>query len=126
MRSEILRGAERRRRWTVEQKLRMVREAIEPGACLADVARRHDVSRQQLYHWRAAARDGRLSDTGTGVVGFLRVDVGAPASVPLPAAEGPTLGQPVEIGLVGGRSLKVLSSLTTLELRRLIRAVEGA
>ena len=45
------------------------------------------------------------------------------------AAPGPgevEAGQPVEIGLAGGRSLKVWSSLPSAALRRLIRAVEGA
>ena len=100
-----------------------MREAAAPGVRVADVARRRDVARAQIYQWRAAAREGRLSEPGSGVVGF--VEIAAPA---LPEAAGQSDdaggGQPVE--LTGGRSLKVWSSLPTAALRRLIRAVEGA
>ncbi len=122
MRAEVLVGPERRRRWSVEEKLRIVREAAAPGVRVADVARRRDVSRAQVYQWRAALREGRLSEPGTGLVGF--VEIGASTAPDAPQPTDP--GQPVEIGLAGGRSLKVWSSLPTAALRRLIRAVEGA
>lgn len=125
MRAEVLVGPERRRRWSVEEKLRIVREAAEPGARVADVARRHDVSRAQIYHWRAALRDGRPTEAGSGVVGFVPVVEVAPTTEP-PAAPAFSAGQPVQIGLRGGRSLRVTASLPTATLRRLIRAVEGA
>lgn len=122
MRAEILVGPERRRRWSVEEKLEIVREAAAPGVRVADVARRRDVARAQVYQWRAALREGRLAGPGAGVVGF--VEIGAPATPDAPPPTDP--GQPVEISLAGGRSLKVWSSLPAAELRRLIRAVEGA
>jgi len=37
-------GAVRRRRWSDEEKGRIVAEAIAPGAVIADVARRHDLA----------------------------------------------------------------------------------
>ena len=48
----VFSGAERRRRWSDEQRLRILTEAFAPGACPSDVARRHDISRGQLYTWR--------------------------------------------------------------------------
>ena len=59
-RIEVLTGAERRRRWSDEAKARIVAESCEPGAVVAEVARRHDVSGQQLHTWRKDAREGRL------------------------------------------------------------------
>lgn len=59
MRAEILVGPERRRRWSVAEKLRIVGEAFAPGAHVSDVALRRDVSRGQIYQWRAAPT-GRL------------------------------------------------------------------
>lgn len=52
MRAEVLVGAERRRRWSVDEKLRIVREAFAPEARVAEVARRRDVSRAQIYRNR--------------------------------------------------------------------------
>lgn len=68
MRAEILVGPERRRRWSVGEKLRIVREAFAPGAHVSDVARRRDVSRGQIYQWRAELRDGLLTGLGTDIV----------------------------------------------------------
>ena len=60
---EIITGVERRRRWRDEDKLRIVAEAQAPGAVFAEVARRHEVSRGQLWHWRRLARAGELRPT---------------------------------------------------------------
>jgi transposase len=130
MRAEILVGRERRRRWSADEKLQIVREAFAPGARVALVARRRDVSRSQIYQWRAALREGRLSEPGSEVVGFVPVAMPTvPDAAPiddLPGTHSVSTGATIEIGLAGGRCLKVLPSLPTAELRRLIRAVEGA
>ena len=51
----VLTGVRRRRDWTDRDRLEILREAFSPGACVADVARRHDVSRGLIYLWRRAA-----------------------------------------------------------------------
>ena len=51
----VLTGAERRRDWTDEQRLEILREAFAPGAIVSDVARRYDVSWGLVYQWRRAA-----------------------------------------------------------------------
>ena len=48
----MITGVERRRRWRDEDKLRIVAEAEAPGAVFALVARRHEISRGQLWKWR--------------------------------------------------------------------------
>jgi transposase len=53
---EIITGVERRRRWRFEEKLRIVAECEQPGAGLAAVARRHDVSSGLLWNWRRQVR----------------------------------------------------------------------
>lgn len=58
---EIITGIERRRHWRLEEKLRIVAEAEEPGAVFALVARRYDVSRGQLWKWRTQVRSGELA-----------------------------------------------------------------
>lgn len=58
---EIITGRERRRRWSVEEKLRIVAETQEPGVRIADVAARHGVYPSLLFSWRRQVRDGVLS-----------------------------------------------------------------
>src|SRR3954453_3117185 len=43
---------ERRRRWTAEDKLRIVQEAFGPNAVAKHVAERHEVSTGLLFTWR--------------------------------------------------------------------------
>jgi len=55
----VFSGPERRRRWSGEERLYILNEAFAPGACVADVARRRDVSTALLYTWRRKLRDAR-------------------------------------------------------------------
>ena len=43
---------ERRRRWSDDEKLAILRETTQPGAIMAVVARRHEIGTGQLYTWR--------------------------------------------------------------------------
>jgi len=125
MRTEILVGRERRRRWSADDKLQIVRDAFAPGARVALVARRRDVSRSQIYQWRAALREGRLSELGSGVVGFVPVEMPMARNDDVPGTAEFAVST-IEIGPAGGRCLKVPALLPSTEMRRLIRVVEGA
>ncbi|AUT75540.1 IS3 family transposase [Paraburkholderia hospita] len=63
---EVLTGPERRRRWSAEEKLTMVRESFEPGKSVSMVARQHGVNPNQLFHWRKLYQDGSLSAVSSG------------------------------------------------------------
>ena len=51
----VFSGPERRRRWSDEERLQILTEAFSPGACVADVCRRHDIS----YHETSVLRSYR-------------------------------------------------------------------
>ena len=51
----VITGAERRRRWSDGERLRILEAAFTPGAVVADVARRYDVCTSLIYKWRRAA-----------------------------------------------------------------------
>jgi transposase len=59
-RAEVLSGVVRRRRWTAEEKGRVVAQAVAPGAVVAEVARQYDLIPQQLSNWIKAAKEGRV------------------------------------------------------------------
>jgi transposase len=56
-RIEVITGAERRRKWSAEEKTEIVAESRAEGAVVSEVARRHGLSPQQLFDWRARLRD---------------------------------------------------------------------
>lgn len=129
-RAEILTGPERRRRWSDEEKIRIVREAAG-GASVAEVARAHDITRQHIYQWRSAMRVGRLVPHEMGIAGFLPVEVsGLPGSghdddgCPAPVSE--SRDPAIEVLVKGGRVVRAPASLAIATLQRLIRAVESA
>jgi transposase-like protein len=57
---EIIVGDERRRRWSLVEKLRIVAETERPGVRIAEVARKHKISRGLLWNWRSQVRRGEL------------------------------------------------------------------
>jgi transposase len=59
-RAEVRSGVVRRRRWRAEEKGRIVARAVAPGAVVAEVARQHDLTPQQLSNWIKAAKEGRV------------------------------------------------------------------
>jgi transposase len=56
-RTEVLSGPERRRRWTFEEKARVVAESLAPNAVASEVARHHGIHPNQLYGWRREVRE---------------------------------------------------------------------
>ena len=55
-RVEVLTGPGRRRRWSADEKARIVAETLTPGARVSEVARRWQVCSQQVFGWRRAMR----------------------------------------------------------------------
>src|SRR5712672_236179 len=79
--AEVLTGPERRRRWSVEEKLRILAQSVAPGSSATLVCRLHGISSGQLYTWRRQFRSGELT-------GFAPVTVTTDAPLPqLPAPE---------------------------------------
>lgn len=83
---EVRVRAERRRRWSTEDKLRIVRETLAPGAVAKAVADRHGISTGLLFTWRKEM-------LATAMSGFVPVEampelpkLEAPSAVMAPAA----------------------------------------
>jgi len=56
-RLEDFTGAGRRRKWSDEDKARIVVEIVTSGDSVCSVARRHGLSPQQLFGWRRQLRE---------------------------------------------------------------------
>jgi transposase len=141
MAAEIISRIERRRRWAAEDKLRIMSEALEPGAVVAAVADRNGVCRSQLYTWLRLARDDRLpgiSMTPQPATTFVPVRIGPlttsvsadgrPPSPPPDARTTPVSRRRtnvVEVVLGNGRTLKVDDSIDPVALARLVEALDG-
>ncbi len=57
-RVEVFAGIQRRRRYTVDQKLAVLAEAAVPGMTISYVARRHGISPSLIFRWRRRMTEG--------------------------------------------------------------------
>lgn len=106
-RIEVITGAGVRRRYSDEEKLRLVEEAFGPGASVMEVARREGVDQSLLYRWRRQifGRQARLPAFTPVAVAADEVDAAGEAAAIAPG-ESPELGM-IEIELVGGVRVRV-------------------
>src|SRR5262249_6561573 len=122
---EIITGVERRRRWSLEEKLRIVAKTELPGTGIAEIARRYEISRGLLWNWRSQVRRGVLRPETPPV--FLPVQtIGEPANGDGHVEPSPARGMEqaadgkIEITLPGGRSIKVGHDVGLVTLRRVM------
>ena len=59
---EVVSRVSGRRRWTVEQKLAVLRDAFGPGGCVRAACERHEVGSGSIYTWRRQAMSGELAE----------------------------------------------------------------
>jgi transposase len=64
-RIELITGTARRRRWTTEQKLRIIEASCEPGESVSSVARRYGMAPNLLYRWRRLMAQGGAAAVGS-------------------------------------------------------------
>ncbi len=132
-RVEVITGRQRRRRWTAEEKARIVSESLEANANISDVARRHGVARGLLTAWRRQLSSDGISQEPQQGFAAVKIDTGAsndaprysaePASVAtaLPAVRG--RGR-IEIDVAGAR-IRVESGVDQVTLSMVLAAVRG-
>jgi transposase len=120
---EVRVRAERRRPWPDEDKLRIVRETLVPGATVQAVADRHGVSTGQLYTWRKQLLAMAMS-------GFTPVEVRpealpAPPSAPASETLAPAATGDLQVVLPGGAELRFSGTVTPGLLREVLAALGG-
>ena len=64
MRVEVLSGVERRRRWSRDDKMRIIEETLAPGAVVTEIARRHGIATSLVFTWRRRARLATVTSAG--------------------------------------------------------------
>lgn len=111
----------RRRRWSVAEKGRIVAESFERGISASDVARRHDISPQQLFQWRRQARRGSFVVPVDEGFSFAEVEIAPPAPVGS-AFRSTTEGLEITVGAV---AIKVGPASDLGLLSRVIRLLRS-
>ena len=107
-----------RRRWTLEEKQRIVAESFSAPRLTSATARRHGLSPSQLFTWRRRVREGKLAADDAGPV-FAPATIASERMTPADLRAGL-----MEIELRGGRRVRVDASVDVSALKRLIDALE--
>jgi transposase len=117
-RFEVITGVGRRRRWTDEEKARIVAESLDPGTTASAVARRYGLHVSQLSTWRQQLQRSASSVATVRGPGFVPVLLAEDSA---PPAE--TVGR-MEIAL-GPAVVRVGADVDAAALRRVLEVVRG-
>ena len=106
-------GAAGRRRFSDEDKRRIVDEASQPGCSVSQTARRYGIAVRVLFRWKEALKPEPV---------FAPVQVTDAATV----ADAPTAPSPgIEVELVGGRRVRFERDADPETIRRTVSLLEG-
>jgi transposase len=122
-RVEVLTGPAPRRRWSAEDKARIVAEMLVPGARVSDVARRWQLSSQQVFGWRRAARRDLSMAPATEPMsaGFIPI-----ITESAPVATVPQAAPAIEVRLAGA-VVRVASGVDdAAQLTTVLRAIRAS
>jgi transposase len=105
---EVITSVQRRRRWSAEEKRRIVAAAIEPGAVASEVARAAGIYPSQLFRWRQ-----QLYGPAREMPAFSPV-----AMVPEPAAS-----SLIEVELANGARMRITGAAASATVSAIIKAL---
>ena len=106
-------GAAGRRRFSEEDKRRIVDEASQPGCSVSQTARRYGIAVRVLFRWKEA-----LTPEPTFAAVHVMDDL-TPVEAAAPAVPG------IEIEVAGGRRLRFERDADPETVRRLVALLEG-
>jgi transposase len=115
-RFEVITGVGRRRRWTDEEKARIVAESLDPATTASAVARRYGLHASQLFTWRQQLQRRAPSAATIDGPGFVPVMLAEDSAAPT---------EPVgrmEIAL-GPAVVRVGTDVDAAALRRVLEVV---
>ena len=121
MRVEVLGGVERRRRWSRDDKMRIIEETLAPGAVVTEIARRHGIATSLVFTWRRRARLAPVASAGPRLVPVQVAaaesvrSIQAPAAIPARKRRGV-----IEIELGDGKRVSVDENVDADALKRVL------
>jgi transposase len=104
----------RKRGWTTEEKVAILREGMAPGAVRADVMRRHGISSSLFYTWR--------KELTAPPAGFAAVQIAEPSDKAEPETSAPA--SRIEIVTAAGTSVRIDGAVDARVLAVVLKALQ--
>jgi transposase len=130
-RLEVITDTGRRRRFSADEKSRIIEETLAPGAVVSEVARRHGLTPQQLFGWRRQARQATSAGADREAPRFVPAVVDRPIPVrPVrrcgrPRRRHPDLGSSVIEVVIDGVTIRVGRGAEPKTVAAVLRALKG-
>src|SRR5579863_5929788 len=115
VRGEVLAGPERRRRWSVEEKLRILAQSVAAGSSAALACRLHGIRTGELTGFAPVLVAAPISELPASAAPLAPVP-------PVGAAEQPAGGL-IEVELPSGVKLRITGAVDTALLRQVLSAL---
>ena len=112
----------RRRRWSEDEKLKIVVESFQSPRQAAATARRHGISRWQLHEWRRSFRAAQTEATGPQA-GFVPATIATRPEDAAPELAAPRDPGTIEIDFANGVRIRVTGSIDEATLAAALRAL---
>jgi transposase len=124
-RVEILTGPGRRRKWSGDEKARIVAEAAQPGVVVSEVARRWQVTPQQVFDWRRLARKALAATVTPAEPAFVPIVPTGPVVMSDPAAPSSRSASRIEVRLAGAE-LRIAPGTDAALLTMVLHAIRAS
>jgi transposase len=111
----------RRRRWSEDEKLKIVLESLQSPRQVSATARRYGVSRSLLLKWRRSFRPQQQAASGRQV-GFMPATVIAEPE-PATAASVPASGGTIEIEFATGTRMRIAGAVDAATVSAAVAAL---
>jgi transposase len=120
---EVITSVERRRRWSRDEKLRIVAESAQPGRTASQVARDHGIAPGQLFLWRRQLLAEAI-ESSAAADGFVPVTIANEPATEAPCgAAAKDDERAMEIRLPNGIVIAVSNAVEVEPLRRVLTAL---
>ena len=112
----------RRRRWSEDEKLKIVLESLQAPRQVSATARRHGLSRSQLLQWRRSFR-AEQKGAAERQVGFVPAVVTPEPEAAEPAPAGSAGGGAIEIEFASGARMRITGAVDQATLTAAVVAL---
>ena len=130
------REVRRRKQWSVQEKLQIVRETLQSGSSVPVIARGHGVNANQVFTWRRQYQRGKLLERGAESARERKAPALLPVQIHVPMKPAPQEAraapvspasepQRVEIEFPSGTRLRIWGGLGTDRLQAIVRELSG-
>ena len=123
----VLTGRDRRRKWGLDDRHRILTMAFAPGAVIADIARQFDIASSMIYKWRRQAlATQKVSGFAPAIISEDLAVLPSVPSAPPPLAPASATAMPgsITVEFPSGVRLTIEASASAVLVTAALRALQ--